>query len=348
MGALASSVSGGVASCCSEPGVHCTRHVVKMGQILNALKNNESSSVQIFLDFENAVPKSDAEKEVYEQVAAVLSKGSDTLAKLQGFAGCEEFIRRAITNPSPDTEEEAWNAVLPAVEQLKEFYDYSLELESVFPKLLVALCKDDPKNSLGDQQALAKQLADVFDFVLRFDDLKMVNPAIQNDFSYYRRTLNRMKLSKKDFNISIRDELANRMSLFFAYPTPMMNVINETTVKFLSQPDSADHGVNRDNVTVALSTMANVCHDMVDKKKFDSDETNMFCLRCMTGSIILFDHLHAQGAFSKRSPIHIKRCITVLKNFVGESVDGLLNALRFTTMHLNDADTPNNIKHLLD
>jgi len=92
-------------------------------------------------------------------------------------------------------------------------------------------------------------MADMFDFVLRFDDLKvnsllgnvrdwqlaqMVNPAIQNDFSYYRRTLNRMKLSKKDMNISIRDELANRMSLFFAYPTPMMNVINETTVKFLA------------------------------------------------------------------------------------------------------------------
>lgn len=62
----------------------------------------------------------------------------------------------------------------------------------------------------------------------------MVNPAIQNDFSYYRRTLNRMKLSKKDANIKIRDELANRMSLFFAYPTPMMKVLSETTAKFLS------------------------------------------------------------------------------------------------------------------
>jgi len=175
----------------------------------------------------------------------------------------------------------------------------------------------------------------------------MVNPAIQNDFSYYRRTLNRMKLSKKDLNISIRDELANRMSLFFAYPTPMMNVINETTVKFLAQ----DQGVQRDHVTLALSTMANVCMDMVEKKKFENNETNMFCLRCMTGSIILFDHLHTPGAFSKRSPIKIKNCIMVLKNFTGDgggTVDGLLNALRFTTIHLNDAETPNNIKHLLD
>merc|ERR1712054_587188 len=139
-----------------------------------------------------------------------------------------------------------------------------------FPKLLSTLCKSDPKANLRTQQSLAKQLADVFDFVLRFDDLKMVNPAIQNDFSYYRRTLNRMKLSKNDLNISIRDELANRMSLFFAYPTPMMNVINETTVKFLA---SDDGGVPRENVTSALSAMANICYEMVLTKKFPSDDT---------------------------------------------------------------------------
>jgi hypothetical protein len=314
-----------------------------MGQLLSYLGSNNDAP-QIFLDFENAKPDSEEEKEVHATVAQVLQQSAVILEKLQTYSGCEEFIRRAITNPSPESEEEAWNTVLPAVDQLKEFYDFSLELDAVFPKLLAALCKNDPKSSLANQQALAKQLADVFDFVLRFDDLKMVNPAIQNDFSYYRRTLNRMKLSKKDLNISIRDELANRMSLFFAYPTPMMNVVNETTVKFLSQ----DAGVARENVTQALATMANVCQDMVDKKKFRSDETNMFCLRCMTGSIILFDHLHAQGAFCKKSPILIKNCILVLKNFQGGSVDGLLNALRFTTIHLNEPDTPNNIKHLLD
>jgi len=62
----------------------------------------------------------------------------------------------------------------------------------------------------------------------------MVNPAIQNDFSYYRRTLNRMKTQQKDVNIKVRDELANRMSLFYAYPTPMMKVLSETTAGFLT------------------------------------------------------------------------------------------------------------------
>lgn len=83
----------------------------------------------------------------------------------------------------------------------------------------------------------------------------MVNPPI--DFTYYR-----LKLSKKELNNSIR-KLANRMSLFFAYPTPMMNVIHETTVKLL-QSD----GVPRENVTDALATMANVCQSMVERKLF--------------------------------------------------------------------------------
>lgn len=314
-----------------------------MGGLISYISSGPASE-DIFLDFETAEPQTEEEKEVHGNVSAVLNKGPDILERLSTYPGCEEHIRKAITSPSEEAEEAAWAAVLPAVEELKEFYDFSMELEEVFPKLLVALCKNDPKANLANLQSLAKQLANVFDFVLRFDDLKMVNPAIQNDFSYYRRTLNRMKLSKKDLNISIRDELANRMSLFFAYPTPMMNVINETTVKFLSQGG----GVPKENVTNALATMANVCQEMVEKKQFSKDETNMFCLRSMTGSIILFDHLHATGAFSRKSPIHIKGCITILKNSQSGSTDGLLNALRFTTIHLNDPDTPANIKHLLD
>jgi len=306
--------------------------------------NGGKEPEEIFLDFEEAQPGSEEEKAIHATVGAVLDKGPMVLDKLFKYEGCEEFIRKAITSPGEETEGAAWNAVLPAVEQLQEFYDFSLELEACFPKLLVAVCKDDPKQSLKSQQSLAKQMADVFDFVLRFDDAKMVNPAIQNDFSYYRRTLNRMKLSKKDLNIKIRDELANRMSLFFAYPTPMMKVLSETTAKFLT----SEQTVARDNVKTALATMANVCQDMVFKKKFDSNATNMFCLRAMTGAIILFDHIAPEGAFHKRSIVNIKGAIGVLKQYTASPTDGLLNALRFTTIHLNDAETPSAVKQLLN
>jgi len=305
-----------------------------------------TGNVDFVVDFENAQPSED-EKQIYDQVASVIQKSNSTLDRLFGYTGCEEYIRKAITTPGPETEEAAWNAVLPAVDQLQEFFDYAMELETTFPRLLAALCrdtsKDANKHSLQNQQALAKQLADVFDFVLRFDDAKMTNPAIQNDFSYYRRTLNRMKISKKEMNIKIRDELANRMSLFFAYPTPMMKVIGDTTTKWLS----TDSTVSRDKVTEVLAVMANLCQNMVANHKFASDNTNMFCLRAMTGATILFDHVDAQGAFARKSPINIKGVINVLKGYHTSPTDGLLNALRFTTIHLNDPQTPSTIKQLL-
>lgn len=62
----------------------------------------------------------------------------------------------------------------------------------------------------------------------------MVNPGIQNDFSYYRRSLAKMKMTNRAGDIKIKDELANRMSLFFAYPTPMMRVLTDSTVEFLN------------------------------------------------------------------------------------------------------------------
>jgi len=302
-----------------------------------------SNYADFVVDFENAQP-SEEESDLHSKMSTVLDKCNVILDRLFHYSGCEEYIRKAITTPGPETEEAAWNAVLPAVDQLQEFFDYAMELETWFPRLLVALCKDSStKHGLQNQQALAKQLASVFDFVLRFDDAKMTNPAIQNDFSYYRRTLNRMKISKKEMNIKIRDELANRMSLFFAYPTPMMKVIGDTTTKFLS----SDSTVPRENVTFSLATMANVCQHMVANHKFQSDNTNMFCLRAMTGSIILFDHVDVQGAFAKKSPINIKGAITTLKTYPTSPTDGLLNALRFTTVHLNDPQTPNAIKQLL-
>jgi len=312
-----------------------------MGQLLSLIQGSENVE-RTFIDFENARP-SEEEQELHTTVADVMNKSPQIIDRLLKYTGCEEFIRKAITNPGPETEDAAWEAVLPAVDQLQQFYDFSIELEQCFPKLLVALCKNDPRAQLSSHKALAKQLADVFDFVLHFDDSKMGNPAIQNDFSYYRRTLNRMKLSKKDINIRIRDELANRMSLFFAYPTPMMKVLSETTAKFLT----TDTSVPREHVTSALATLANVCHDMVQGEKFTQESYNMLSLRAMVGSIILYDHVSEQGAFVKKSLINIKGCINVLKNYQRHNTNNLLNALRFTTIHLNDPDTPGAIKQML-
>jgi CYRIA/CYRIB Rac1 binding domain len=69
----------------------------------------------------------------------------------------------------------------------------------------------------------------------------MTTPAIQNDFSYYRRMMSRQSLSSSEAGgATIAGEepvdsyLASRMSMFYAQPTPMLSVLSEAMTKFLS------------------------------------------------------------------------------------------------------------------
>lgn len=322
-----------------------------MGNLLSVLGGkNGAERVDLFLDFENAQP-TDAEKEVYDATHQVLNGGETILKELKEYTGAGEAIRQAISHPGKEADDAAWAAVCPLVLQLKGFYEYSSELERVLPMLLKALCTGNPLENLEQKQALGKQFAQILHFVLNFDDLKMTNPAIQNDFSYYRRTLSRMKMSNAAAldDVVVRDEVGNRMSLFYAYPTPMLKCLSDATDKFVRD----NKAIPVSNITDALATMAAVCQTMVDNPEYsgrfaDKENTTIFCLRVMVGTIILYDHQHPSGAFSKKnSKIDIRGAIKVLRDHPGKT-DGLINALKYTTVHLNDDDTPKQIKALLN
>ncbi|GBP79761.1 Protein FAM49B [Eumeta japonica] len=90
----------------------------------------------------------------------------------------------------------------------------------------------------------------------------MKTPAIQNDFSYYRRSVSRRSLSEEppaDDSPRISGELANRMSLFYAQATPMLKVLSEATSQFVN-----DNQQDLENTTETLSTMAKVCLRMLE------------------------------------------------------------------------------------
>lgn len=128
-----------------------------------------------------------------------------------------------------------------------------------------------PQHHLETQQALVKQFAEILDFVLKFDDLKMSNPSIQNDFSYYRRTTSRISLpmdcnltpgtlTYRQYHHDLSKELANRMSLFYANATPMLKVLSDVTSNYVI----SNKNVPMDNTTETLSTMAKVCQRMIE------------------------------------------------------------------------------------
>jgi len=294
----------------------------------------------IDLDFGSPEPHDETERKIYETLKEALDEAPKQLELLKDYHGCDEPIRKALNDPGPKTEQAAWKAVSKAVDKLYEFYKFSLTLEKAWPMLMDAECAQDQPDCIRANVALAKQVALLFDFVFHFDEAKMINPAIQNDFSYYRRVLSRMKNANKDekAKVKVDEELANKMSFFFAYPTPMMKVIIDATTDF---DKSA-----RPRLIAGLANVANLSLRMLEKDEEDSKDNSMLFLCAMTGCIILVDHLHDDGAFHAKSPVRIKQAITALKNH-SEPTDFLLNSLRFTTLHLNDEQTMSAITKLL-
>ncbi|KAF2367128.1 Protein of unknown function DUF1394 [Trinorchestia longiramus] len=309
----------------------------------------------------DAVP-SDSEVELCEAVSQVLDTSCAIIKDLQQYKGAAKEIREAISDPGGDCQRRAWEAVMPLVQKLFEFYTFSHQLEEILPRVLLQLCSPSmpPSQHLETQQALVKQLAEILEFTLKFDELKMTTPAIQNDFSYYRRTIMRTRLDSsaaQDINLGDSDDelssvkfdhqTANKMSLFYAYPTPMLRVISEATSKFVS-----DHKeIPLEQTTETLGTMAKVCQKMLENPdliaRFKHEETQLFILRVMVALVILYDHVHPVGAFAKTSHVDVKGCIRVLKEQPASSSENLLNALRYTTKHLNDDTTPKHIRTLL-
>ncbi|XP_015510970.1 CYFIP-related Rac1 interactor B [Neodiprion pinetum] len=327
-----------------------------MGKLLSLLARDESTcctpqKYDVFLDFENAQP-SDNERETFEDVQRVLKNSESILEEIQFYKGAGKEIREAISAPTDECQRKAYLAVAPLVAKLKRFYEFSLELEGIVPKILGQLCSGNlsPTQHLETQQALVKQLAEILEFVFKFDEHKMKTPAIQNDFSYYRRTLTRTTFPKEDDNerdICVGNELAYRMSLFYANATPMLRVLSEATLEFLKDNEDTP----RENITETLGTMAKVCLRMLENPnllaQFQREETQLFVLRVMVGLVILYDHVHPQGAFIKGSNVDVKGCIKLLKDQPPCKSEGLLNALRYTTKHLNEENTPKNIRNLL-
>lgn len=88
--------------------------------------------------------------------------------------------------------------------------------------------------------------------------LQMKTPAIQNDFSYYRRIVSRQRIDNTS-EMVVTTELANRMSLFYAHATPMLKVLSEATSKFVT-----DNTNDVENTTETLGTMAKVCLRMLE------------------------------------------------------------------------------------
>ncbi|KAJ1558066.1 Protein fam49a [Nowakowskiella sp. JEL0078] len=106
----------------------------------------------------------------------------------------------------------------------------------------------------------------------------MGNPNIQNDFSYYRRTLSKIKMTtQSQQNVVVQDELANRMSLFYAHSAPMM----KSLVDSIGLLVKSNEGVPLDNILECLSCISAVCYNAITKGRAADAKMLDFCIRVL-------------------------------------------------------------------
>lgn len=95
------------------------------------------------------------------------------LKSLKQYTGCGELIRKAISTPNRQNEEEAWNALCPSVSKLKDYYEFAKKIAEAFPQLLKKLCTGSVENNLKNYQTILKCFGDILHFVSLWDDLKV-------------------------------------------------------------------------------------------------------------------------------------------------------------------------------
>jgi len=78
----------------------------------------------IKLDFkaENVLEQ---ERELYDEVQILLDEGKALVDQLEQYQECGAVIRKALSNPSPENEREAFGVVKGNVDVINAFYQFS-------------------------------------------------------------------------------------------------------------------------------------------------------------------------------------------------------------------------------
>ena len=293
-----------------------------------------SKMISIEIDF-SAQPTS-AENSYFNDLDTTSKKSIEILEKMTNYKAKESEIRSAIATPSPETEEAAWKAIIPQVQIINSFFEYSREMKKQFVNALKVICQTEGTETVLQFQASSIRLMDIIDFAIQFDNKKLTNPGLQNDFSYYRRSVGKMKQKHRE-DVTLRDDVTNQISMFFAFSNPMVLCLCEALNEDLKS------GMNLDNLSAWLKTVANVC--CLEAQKQGANGIKM--LRVMTGCCLLFDAVVPLGAFNPKSKFNMIDMVRTLQAVSHEECALLLNALKYSTKHFNDDETPKNIKVLL-
>ncbi|KAJ2717289.1 hypothetical protein H4R19_000041 [Coemansia spiralis] len=252
--------------------------------------------------------------ENFPEGGRVLRVGRDLLERVNEYQDGSNEIRAAISDPTPETEEAAWRKIGPSVSLLRECFELGQSIERVVPGILDEFCSqsggssdDDDPDRANRNRGLARLLADLMQNAFTFDALKSSIPAIQNDFSYYRRTLVRIaKCPEADIaQHSMPYDVSNQMSLFYAQHNPMVKTVVDAAIRFTQ--DSSNGAAVLD----CLAALATGCLSTVKHGRANDAASERMCVLVLVTSCVLYDWIAPQGISGAQSGIDAKAVLAV-------------------------------------
>lgn len=267
------------------------------------------------------------------EVNKFLSVALPALRAIESYEGCGDVIRTAMSNSSNvAAQEKAFDAMQTNVATIKTFYQLAQNLGPLVQRTVAFLGSSDQYfEQFTRYPALARALGELLVFIYDFDQQKMMKPDVQNDFAFYRRLLPKMA-GKRQPVVSETD--AGLISMFIAQSVPLTHAVGF----HLSQ-----NGVD----PLPLAKLANVCCGMLQRQTINDQNSQILVLKIMTAAIVLYDRAAFVGAFSNASPIKMRRCANVITRFGGAQRDTFRNSVKYSSIHFNDASTPDALKAVL-
>jgi hypothetical protein len=117
----------------------------------------------------------------------------------------------------------------------------------------------------------------------------MLKPEVQNDFSFYRRSLGSKALSSGAVSSPpVSSDLTNVISMWLAQNLPMTSSVN-----------------GRQTRSAAVGHLANVCCGMILRNVCQPDEVSKV-MNIMIAATVIFDRIAPEGAFTGNGLIRVR------------------------------------------
>ena len=300
---------------------------------------------KVFVDIESGQPTDAADTAIFNEfTTTVTDRAPSIFERFSNYRDGQALASAALTNPGVESRDRAWQVILPNVLLQMEVYVFAQDLSDQFIKLIDVFLQELMKGHLTvfeDKSALTKCFADCFDNILKFDEIKMTLPNLVNDLAYFRRNaVHYNEESQLDDQIA----MSNSSTIFWGSPTPMLSrVIKDLSARYSPGKDMDEF----EKMLALLGGVSDVCTSMLVHHRFVRDEMNKLLVRGIVGAVLIYDHLSPQGAFvKKKAKFHVKDGMEALVHFEPKQTM-LINAIKYSSKHLNDPTSDPKLKALL-